>query len=202
MTTSRYRFIYSRTTFPVKIRWFWAFCECAWQSVTYILARRKTTDSALRKSLSRVAEKPVWGDDMYRFVVRDRHFRQCVTLFPYIKKPFPALRVQISGYSWHMMMFHRWWFAAFPFLFCEIILSIFFTYRFVWIFIQNRVARAGVSVAHIGINVCFGGCNMLLYCAVFDVICNNWYCFITTAYACRDAKSCVSRGRLRNLFLL
>ena len=67
----------------------------------------ETTDSVLRKSLSRVAEKPVWGDDMYRFVVRDRHFRQCVTLFPYIKKPFPALRVQISGYSWHMMMFHR-----------------------------------------------------------------------------------------------
>jgi len=66
-----------------------------------------TADSALRKSLSSVAEKPVWGDEMYRFVVRDRHFRQCVTLFPYIKKPFPALRVQISGYSWHMMMFHR-----------------------------------------------------------------------------------------------
>ena len=67
----------------------------------------ETTDSALRKSLSRVAEKPVWGDEMYRFAVRERHFRQRVTLFPYIKKPFPALRVQISGYSWHMMMFHR-----------------------------------------------------------------------------------------------
>ena len=170
MPTSRYRSIYSRTAFPVKIRWFWAFCEIIWYTAVYVFVYHGTADSVLRKSLSRVAEKPVWGDDMYRFAVRDRHFRQRVTMSSYIIKPFPALRVQFFGYKLHIMMLHRWWFAAFPFLFCEIILSIFFTYRDVWIFIQNCVARAGVSVAHISIYVCFGGWNMPSYCAVYGVI--------------------------------
>ena len=74
--------------------------------MTYILIYYEKIVSALRKSLSCVAGKPVWGDDMYRFAVRDRHFRQCVKMSSYIIKPFPTLRVQFSGYSCHMMMFH------------------------------------------------------------------------------------------------
>ena len=77
----------------------------------------ETTDSALRKSLSRVAEKPVWGDDMYRFAVRDRHFRQCVTLFPYIKKPVWAFREQIFGNLGYTKMYIGNHHTMFPILF-------------------------------------------------------------------------------------
>ena len=98
MPTSWYRSIYSRTAFPVKIRGFWAFCEIIWYTAVYVFVYHGTADYALRKSLSSVAEKPVWGDDMYRFAVRKRHFHDCVSLFPYIKKPVWAFREQIFGY--------------------------------------------------------------------------------------------------------
>ena len=85
--------------------------------MTYILARRKMTDSALRKSLSRVAEKPVWGADMYRLAVRKRHFHDCVSQFLYVKKPVWAFREQIFGYLGYTKIYIGNHHTMFPILF-------------------------------------------------------------------------------------
>ena len=76
-----------------------------------------TADSALRKSLSSVAEKPGWGDDMYRFAVRKRHFHDCVSLFQYIKKPVWAFREQIFGYLGYTKIYIGNHHTMFPILF-------------------------------------------------------------------------------------